>query len=48
MLNDFAAYIRGEKENPYSSAHDYAVQEVLDQMVGGVSAVGPDMKGEKR
>ncbi len=40
MLNDFAAYIRGEKENPYSYAHDYAVQEVLDQMVGGVKTLG--------
>ena len=40
MLQDFAAYIRGEKQNPYTYAHDYAVQEVLDQMVGSVKTLG--------
>lgn len=29
MMKDFAAYIRGEKENPYTYAHEYAVQQVL-------------------
>ena len=35
MVQDFYAYITGEKENPYSYDHDYAVQEVLLQIVGG-------------
>ena len=38
MLQDFSDYILGKKENPFSYAHDIAVQEVLDQMVGGICA----------
>ena len=37
MVQDFYAYIIGEKENPYTYDHDYAVQEVLLQIVGGES-----------
>jgi predicted dehydrogenase len=40
MMQDFAAYVRGEKENPFSFAHELAVQEVLDRMVGGVRMLG--------
>jgi len=36
MLKDFYAYIVGEKQNPFTYAHEYAVQEVLDEVVGGV------------
>ena len=36
MMKDFYAYIVGEKENPFTYEHDYAVQEVLDKVVGGV------------
>ena len=36
MMRDFAAYITGEKQNPFTYEHDYAVQEVLSEIVGGV------------
>ena len=36
MMLDFYAYITGEKQNPFSYEHDYAVQEVLSEIVGGV------------
>ena len=45
MMQDFFEYVMGTKENPFTYAHDLAVQEVLDQMVGGILAAGPDMKG---
>ena len=43
MFQDFAAYIRGEKQNPFSYAHEYAVQEVLSEMVGGVKMLGRNL-----
>ncbi len=36
MVQDFYKYVTGAEENPFTYAHDYAVQEVLDQVVGGV------------
>lgn len=36
MIQDFYAYITGAKENPFPYEHDYLVQRVLDQIVGGV------------
>ena len=42
MMRDFYAYIVGEKKNPYSYEHDYAVQKVLDKIVGGVGIRGKD------
>lgn len=36
MMQDFYAYMLGTKQNPFTYEHDYAVQEVLDQIVGGV------------
>jgi hypothetical protein len=36
MMKDFYAYIVGEKQNPFSYEHDYAVQEVLSEIVGGI------------
>ncbi len=36
MMKDFYAYIVGKKQNPFTYAHDYAVQEVLSEIVGGV------------
>ena len=36
MMQDFYAYIVGEKQNPFSYEHDYLVQKVLDKVVGGV------------
>jgi predicted dehydrogenase len=36
MMQDFYAYIVGEKQNPFTYEHDYTVQKVLDEIVGGV------------
>ncbi len=36
MMKDFYAYIKGTKQNPFTYEHDYAVQEVLWEIIGGV------------
>lgn len=36
MMRDFHSYITGTKENPFTYEHDYLVQKVLDEIVGGV------------
>ena len=36
MMQDFYAYVMGTKQNPYTYEHDYLVQSVLDEIVGGV------------
>lgn len=36
MMKDFHVYIKGTKVNPFSYDHDYAVQEVLSEIIGGV------------
>ena len=40
MMQDFHAYILGEKQNPFTYEHDYSVQKVLDEIVGGVGGGG--------
>ena len=40
MMQDFYAYIKGTKQNPFTYAHEYAVQEVLAQVVGGIRVHG--------
>ena len=40
MMQDFYAYIIGEKKNPFTYEHDYTVQKVLDKIVGGVGFNG--------
>ena len=40
MMRDFHGYITGTKENPFGYDHEYAVQEVLDEIVGGVGFNG--------
>lgn len=40
MMQDFYAYILGQKENPFTYEHDFLVQKVLDQIVGGVRLNG--------
>ena len=40
MMQDFYAYIQGTRENPFTYAHEYAVQEVLDEVVGGIRFFG--------
>lgn len=36
MVKDFYSYIIGEKDNPFTYEHDYLVQEVLSEIVGGI------------
>ncbi len=36
MMQDFYQYIMGTKENPFTYQHDYLVQKVLSEIVGGV------------
>ena len=36
MMQDFHAYICGEKKNPFTYEHDYLVQKVLSDIVGGI------------
>ena len=43
MIKDFYAYIMGEKENPFTYEHEYNVQAVLDEVVGGVKFYGKDI-----
>lgn len=43
MVKDFYAYIFGEKENPFTYEHEYNVQAVLDEIVGGVKFYGKDI-----
>lgn len=40
MMRDFHGYIAGTKKNPFGYDHEYAVQEVLDEIVGGVGFNG--------
>lgn len=40
MIKDFYSYVVGEKENPFTYEHEYAVQEVIDNIVGGVGFNG--------
>lgn len=40
MMQDFYAYMMGTKENPFTYEHDYAVQKVLWEIVGGVGFHG--------
>ena len=43
MMQDFYAYILGEKKNPFTYEHDYLVQKVLDKIVGGVGFRGKNI-----
>ena len=43
MMRDFYAYIVGEKQNPFSYEHDYLVQRVLSEIVGGVRFNGKNI-----
>ncbi len=43
MMKDFYDYIQGTKQNPFTYEHDYAVQEVLSDIVGGVRFHGRDI-----
>ena len=43
MMQDFYAYIMGTKENPFTYEHDYLVQKVLSEIVGGVRFNGKNI-----
>lgn len=43
MLKDFYCYIMGTKENPFTYEHEYNVQAVLDEVIGGVKFYSEDI-----
>lgn len=43
MMQDFYDYVTGKKENPFTYEHEYAVQEVIDKIVGGVKCRGKNI-----
>ena len=43
MMQDFYAYIAGTKKNPFTYEHDYLVQKVIDEIVGGVHFNGKNI-----
>ncbi len=43
MMRDFYAYIKGTKENPFSYEHEYKMQKVLDEIIGGVGFNGKNL-----
>lgn len=43
MMQDFYAYIVGTKKNPFTYEHDYKVQKVLSEIVGGVGFNGKNI-----
>ncbi|MBE6600609.1 MAG: Gfo/Idh/MocA family oxidoreductase [Ruminococcaceae bacterium] len=43
MMQDFYAYIVGAKQNPFTYEHDYLVQKVLSEIVGGVRFYGKNI-----
>ena len=44
MIRDFYDYIVGNKKNPFTYEHDYLVQKVLDEIVGGVRFNGTSIE----
>ena len=43
MMQDFYSYIKGTKQNPFTYEHDYLVQKVLSEIVGGVHFNGKNI-----
>ena len=43
MMKDFYAYVMGTKQNPFTYEHDYLVQKVIDEIVGGVRFNGKNI-----
>lgn len=43
MMKDFYHYIKGTKENPFTYEHEYAVQEVLSEIIGGAKIYGKNI-----
>lgn len=44
MMQDFYAYIVGKKQNPFTYEHDFAVREVLDEIIGGTKMLGKNLE----
>ena len=44
MMRDFYDYIMGAKENPFTYEHDYLVQKVLSEIVGGIRFHGTSIE----
>jgi len=47
MMLAFRDYVLGIRENPFTYEHDYAVQEVIDQAVGGIKMLGTKLEALK-
>ena len=45
MMRDFYDYIMGCKQNPFTYEHDYLVQKVLSEIVGGIRFHGHSIEG---
>ena len=43
MVSDFYDYVMGTKENPFTYEHDYTVQKVLSEIVGGIRFNGKNI-----
>lgn len=43
MMRDFYDYVMGNKENPFTYEHDYLVQKVLSEIVGGIRFHGKNI-----
>ncbi len=43
MMRDFYAYIIGEKQNPFTYEHDFTVQKVISEIIGGVGFNGQNI-----
>ena len=43
MMKDFYDYVMGIKENPFTYEHEYTVQKVIDEIVGGVRFNGKNI-----
>ena len=44
MMRDFYDYIQETKKNPFTYEHDYLVQKVIDEIVGGVRFNGKSIE----
>lgn len=38
MMQDFYSFVTGKAQNPFTYEHEYALQEVINEIVGGVGA----------
>jgi predicted dehydrogenase len=43
MMQDFYDYVIGKKQNPFTYEHDYLVQKVLSEIVGGIRFNGQNI-----